>query len=217
MYSLRNLRKTFKSYNNLSAFHKLFIFVRYLIVPWDKMIEKIGYSGKVLDVGSGHALFLNLLSNERPGLLCYGFEPDKNKIAAVSGQLKNTKIRLVSTKETNNFADNSFDYVTIADVLYCVSPESWKGMIDLAYRVLKPSGLFVVKETDNKPQLKYLFCLFQEYLAIKIFRYTKGSEPKLLGADYYLKAFRDGKFRLVDHYPIDKWYPYPHHLFILKK
>src|SRR3989344_60115 len=202
MNSIRDLRLIIGSYDKLSLFHKLFISIRYLIVPWNKVVNSVGVSGKVLDIGSGHFLFPNLLCGKRPDINCYGYEPDGDKIRLITDNLKVDRVHVVSKEHLQNLPDNIFDYITIVDVLYCVEPDKWSDILDLAHRLLKPTGQLIVKETDNKPWRKYAWCLFQEYLAIKVLRFTQGSTPHFFAADYYVSKFKKNGFEIVNHYAI---------------
>lgn len=217
MLAFAELNKVLRSYQALPLFHKLFVSTRYFIVPWRKIVREVENSGRLLDFGMGHGLLLTLLRNENPNLECYGYEDDLNKVAAIRNSLNQKNIKIISQEELERIKKSSFDYVTVIDVLYCVPPEDWRDILEKVYRLLGPGGKFIMKETVNRPKWKYWWCLVQEYLALKVFRYTKGSKPRLFSPDFYLNSLENAGFKIERHSPIDKGYLWPHYLFIARK
>ena len=116
-------------------------FVRYL-----KEIKKLGVTGgKLLDVGAATGFFMHIA--EKEGFDTTGVE--LSDFAAGEGRKKGLNI-LTSTLENAQFPAESFEVVTMCDVLEHVTDP--KGFLLEAVRVLKRGGLMVIN-TPNAESL----------------------------------------------------------------
>jgi 2-polyprenyl-3-methyl-5-hydroxy-6-metoxy-1,4-benzoquinol methylase len=95
-------------------------------------------SQKVLDIGCGKGLFLDVLKEQ--GKETFGFEPDVNatKILEKKGH--------GVCSDLSDIQDNSFDLITMFQVLEHI--ENPSVLVHEIYRILKPGGYFIV-ETPN--------------------------------------------------------------------
>lgn len=212
---LDNLKFIFKTYKNLELSQKIFICIRYITCPWNKLLVLVNNNRSILDIGCGHGLFLHLIRRRYSKVDCVGFDHDSKKMELANSST--SEIRFFSIDQIGKIEKSSFDYVSIIDVLYSVPINDWDKVITLAYEYLKPGGTLIIKETVNKPFLKYCFCLMQEIFAIKILRYTKGEFPNLLPADFYINKLVQNYFVIIEHYSVAKNYLWPHYLFIVRK
>jgi len=210
-----NLKYIFKTYKKLNNKDKIFISLRYITCPWNKLINLVNEEKKILDIGCGHGLFLNLIKKKFNNMICVGQDHDSIKIQLA--KLSSTEIKFLTGDEEINESAEYFDYVSLIDVLYSVPLDKWDSILTLAYRNLKPGGTLILKETVNKPLLKYYFCSTQEIIAIKILHYTKGEFPHLMPIEYYLEKLKCNNFKVSKHYSISKKYIWPHYLFIANK
>lgn len=212
---LENLKFIFDKYHALEFSQKVFISIRYITCPWNKILPLINDNSSILDIGCGHGLFLNLIKKQTKNVHCVGYDHDSVKMD--QAKLSSNSIEFLTLDEIDKIPKHSFDFVSIIDVLYSVPINDWDSVINEAYEFLKPNGTLIVKETVNKPKLKYWFCLMQEILAIKILRYTKGEFPNLVSVGYYLEKLNVREFTNINHYSISKYYLWPHYIFIAKK
>lgn len=212
---LENLKYILKIYTKLKLSQRIFICIRFITCPWHKLLPIITGKSSILDIGCGHGLFLNLIRKKFSDVHCVGFDHDLNKIN--QAKLSSEEIKFLTIDDVEKLEKSSFDFVSIIDVLYSVPVDDWDKVIKTAYNSLKPGGKLILKETVNKPVLKYYFCLMQEILAIKILRYTKGESPNLLPIDFYIQKLIKNNFTIVDHYDVSKYYLWPHYLFITEK
>lgn len=210
-----NLNFIFNQSRTIEFSQKVFIAVRYITCPWHKILPLINDNSSVLDIGCGHGLFLNLIQTQKKNVRCVGYDHDSKKMQ--DAQLSSDSIEFLTLNEIGKIPKKSFDFVSIIDVLYSVPIKDWDNVISEAYEFLKPDGILILKETVNKPKLKYWFCLMQEILAIKILRYTKGEFPNLVSANYYLEKLNKQNFSNITHYSVAKYYLWPHYIFIAKK
>jgi len=218
MKSISTIRYILSAYSGQPLPVRLFIFVRYLVCPWDAILRRLEGKKNLLDIGCGHGLFLQLAKNRYPSLRCTGFDHDKGKINVAKRSLPQTEMVFLYDFQVEGLRPAGFDCIDITDVLYSVPQEKWPADIfKLIRKLLKPGGALIVKETVNRPKWKYILCALQELVAIKILRYTKGSSPRLFSIDFYLSTLREHGFEIVDHRRIDSGYPWPHYLFEARK
>lgn len=107
-----------------------------------KLINYFPQKGKLLDVGTNTGIFVKL-ANDR-GFEAYGLEPNKE---AADFAKKNYKLDLIAKPfEKNTFPKNSFDVVTMWDVIeHFTDPISELNKI---YKVLKPGGMLAFSTID---------------------------------------------------------------------
>ncbi|UCG77489.1 MAG: methyltransferase domain-containing protein [Nitrospirota bacterium] len=212
---LRRISTIWRSYRNTNLRTRIFVLIRGLVCPWDKIMKNIETGDSILDIGCGHGLLLNLFRERYPEKRCAGFDHDKDKIdiaRSTSGA-----IDFMLNDEINRIEGERFDLVTIIDVLYSVPFEEWKDIFSTAIGKLSEDGTLVIKETVNTPKWKYWICLLQEFVAIKVLGYTKGSSPFLGSIDFYLSKIEENGFIVKDHIRVDRGFPWPHYLFVCSK
>ncbi len=216
MQLLPKLRVVQKVYGNQPLRNRLFIMVRALVCPWQKILRHIGRDGTVLDIGCGHGLLLHLIKTERPAMQCFGVDHDAHKIA-IATAAAGTGPQFSDTPELRGLAPASCDFVTLIDVLYAVPVDKWSHILDLARQYLKPDGRLIIKETVNTPFWKFALCMLQEKIAIDVLRYTKGHPPRLESVAYYLQTLQTSGFKIITHHRVDQGYIWPHYLFVAHK
>ena len=200
---------------------KIFILIRYLVCPWEKIVERLIPlidDGDLLDIGCGHGLLLHLVQRKVICHRCIGIDHDRTKIAVAHRSISNnTKITFLDSRELGQLSGQRFRCITLIDVLYAIPPKDWSKIWKLAHENLEPDGILFIKETINYPKFKYWICLIQEIFATKILRYTKGQFPFLPSFTYYLEALTQNGFDVFEHMRMDQGYLWPHYLFIARK
>jgi cyclopropane fatty-acyl-phospholipid synthase-like methyltransferase len=206
-----------KSYSQASFSTKLFIIVRSIVCPWNIILDHLPDKGSVLDIGCGHGLFLHLAKDKYPDLKCVGYDHDKHKIDIASNSSKRKEIAFFLDSQIDGLEPESFDCITVIDVLYSVPLEKWPDIFAVARKYLKPDGKIIIKETVSSPRWKYYICLLQEFVAIKILKYTKGKSPILESVRFYLQQIETNDLATQGHKRVDQGYLWPHYLFVCNK
>lgn len=104
-----------------------------------------GASGPLLDMGSGHGHILELA--QQRGIDAYGVEYSTSRV-----NLSLEKGLKVSQHDLCNplpFPDASFGMVYCGQVIEHVPPNGQEMMIQEAYRVLKPGGVFQIRSPNR--------------------------------------------------------------------
>jgi 2-polyprenyl-3-methyl-5-hydroxy-6-metoxy-1,4-benzoquinol methylase len=109
-----------------------------------------------------------------------------------------------------------WDAIAIVDVLYLLDAETQWAVLARCAAALAPDGVLLVKEVDVVPRWKARWNTFQETLAVRVLGITEGSEMTFLGASG-LGAATAAAGLSVQHLPLHRGYPHPHHLVIGRK
>lgn len=206
-----------QAYRQCPISARLRVFGRGVLCPYHALLGWFPSCGRILDVGCGDGLLLFLLSHHsRSGAATYvGIDPAQDKIdnaaAALGGRVE-LKVGQVSV-----LPDESFDCVSIMDVLYLIPLKDWSALLSHAVRVLRPGGRLIVKEVINRPFWKSWIVYLEELVAIKLLSMTLGQSPHLESMETYRTAIAQVGVELVQVKMVDTGYPAAHCLFVARK
>ena len=214
---LGQMGRLWKVYSKCPIGVRLHVLGRYVACRYSTLVKWFPESGTILDVGCGHGLLAASLmmagcAKERRYL---GIDHDEEKIRiAESAQISNIRFM---TQDIADVPSESYDCVSLVDVLYCVPLGQWPDLLGHCTRVLKNGGMLIVKEAIDRPMWKRWFTYIEEFLAIKVFKITKGASPHFESVDVY-RSYITMSGAGVDHvHRLDSWRPYPHCLFVARK
>ncbi|OQX05020.1 MAG: hypothetical protein BWK76_28010 [Desulfobulbaceae bacterium A2] len=214
---IASLRTSWQAYKGQPTATRLHVAVRVLTCPFAGLIAHFPKTGKVLDVGCGHGLLINLLARDpdRQGLRLHGIDHDADKIAIA----RNSAPAGVdfSTRTLAGVDEVSCDIVTLVDVLYTINSALWPVILAGCYRVLRPGGLLILKEVVDRPRWKYWAIMAQEVLAVRVFSITKGEAPHFESTACYCRSLTQAGFRVEQAAPLPAGNWVSHYLFMAKK
>jgi len=102
------------------------------------VLQHVGPTGRVLEVGCGKGRFLHVVASERPGVGCYGVDPSPELLASVGAGIETA----VGTLERVPHPDDSFDVAFAVESLeHSVAPHRAIGEL---VRVTRPGGWIVI-------------------------------------------------------------------------
>jgi ubiquinone/menaquinone biosynthesis C-methylase UbiE len=138
--------------------------------PWyrvflNPVINEITKKGKLLDIGTGSGKLIQILSNEK-GIDCIGVDTNSEMLNEAQEKLKNTNVKLLKIKADTKlpFKMNSFEYITICNVLFHLKKESIDNLLNDVQNLLKENGkIIILTPTGNKG----IFSLTKQFLSIK--------------------------------------------------
>jgi 2-polyprenyl-3-methyl-5-hydroxy-6-metoxy-1,4-benzoquinol methylase len=196
---------------------RLMVVGRYLLCPYPSLLKYFPSSGDILDIGCGAGILAFLLSLDGEGShrRYVGIDHDENKIALGKSSQFNNADFLV--RDIADVPSETYDCVSLIDVLYCVPLAQWPNFLGQCTRVLKRDGLLVVKEVIDRPRWKRWFTYVEEVLAIKVFKITRGSTPHFESVDTYRSYIEMAGARVGEVQRLDSWRPYSHCLFLAHK
>jgi 2-polyprenyl-6-hydroxyphenyl methylase/3-demethylubiquinone-9 3-methyltransferase len=111
--------------------------------------------------------------------------------------------------------DGEFDSVVVIDVLYLVARDDWPRFLAGCRQRLRPGGRLLLKEVDVRPRWKFLRCVAQETLSVRLLGITLGRERSFsfLEREAMIELLRSLDFTEVTHRDLDRGYLTPHVLY----
>lgn len=214
---ISRLRAIWNAYRSKKLGDRLRPLVRYLLCPFEPLIEAVPKQGTVLDVGCGDGLFLSLVhgdggANER---LLVGIDPAENKIINAK-QLGGGAIEFLCA-EIGSMQSDSVDCISVVDVLYLLPIDRWEGFLQHCVRCLKPRGRLLIKEVHDRPRWKRQIAYLQELFSIYVSRMTKGDHPHFESIETYCRYIEMAGASVTKVQPVDRGYPYSHVMFVASK
>src|SRR5687768_11305406 len=164
---VRALRVLHRAFGRYPPRHRLHILTRFLTCPFLRTIDDVPAGGRVLDIGSGHALFAVLLAHERVSEVV-AVDPDLRKSLLPSPSISVRKIA-----GYDDCISGYFDVVLLYDVIYRMSPETRRQLFSRASARLRPGGTLLVKELDPA-SVKMRWARFQEWISDRFLHLTLG-------------------------------------------
>lgn len=165
-----------KPFAALSISERLFVAGRMRSAPLHQVAERAP-PGRVVEVGCGHGALVALLAM-RPDRRVLGIDPDPRKIAwakASVGALENVELRVATVDALEPGLAGSFDAAVIADVLYLLPVDAWEPFLAAAMSLLRPGGWLLLKDAEADGSWRYLKCVAQEWLMVRLLRRTRSS------------------------------------------
>jgi len=156
------------------------------------VINEIGAEGKLLDIGTGSGKLIQIISNEK-NIDCIGIDTNAEMLEEAKIKLKDTKVNLhkIEPNKKLPFEDNSFDYVTICNVLFNLEKESIDSMLQDAQRVLKKEGKIIILTPTGKGNI---VTLSKNYFSLKnasiyVWYYATKNRAESWTKNNYLKLY----------------------------
>lgn len=208
-------RELLARYRKLGLKDRLHVYFRYKSCPFAAIERFVCKSGDILDFGCGHGVFTNYLALTSAGRKVTGTDLSEKKIGLARDCDGHPNI----SYELNTSAgipERNFDTIVIVDVLYLLSYPAQERLIGECVKRLNPSGRLVIKEMDKRPRIKYFWNVFQETLAVKLLKITKGKEFYFRGREEFEALFK-GLGLKVEAHDLSKGYFHPHILFVCTK
>lgn len=114
--------------------------------------------GTIIDVGCGTGILANTCSLAEPGRKILGLDLDPHRVAVAQstvGQRTNIEFR-VQRLEDVDIEDDGVDGVIVMDVIHHINIDTARGLFTAIHDMLKPGGVFLLKDIDRKPRWKFL-------------------------------------------------------------
>lgn len=204
----------------LSLFHplplreRLFVRGRHFTAPLEEVARRAPAEGRIADVGCGHGLLSALLVWDHPRRSVVGVDPDPRKIDWARASVGTTANARFEVGTAASLPANSFEAITVADVLYLLRPAQWPAFLGDCRRALVPRGRLLLKETEDDGTWRTWKCLAQEQLMVRVLRRTKGSGGlQLLPRSFTTDLLERAGFEVREVVTLSGGYSTPHVFF----
>jgi ubiquinone/menaquinone biosynthesis C-methylase UbiE len=109
------------------------------------VVDSVPENCKILDIGTGSGKLLQMLSQQK-SVKGVGVDTSEEMLMEAGKKLAGTDARLEKTAlgEKLPFSDNSFDCITICNVLFNMDRPSGLFLMEEARRVVRPDGKIVI-------------------------------------------------------------------------
>ena len=191
---------------------------RWRLFPFEALLEHLPEQGRFLDLGCGNGLWTFVMANFRPNAEVVGIDADPRKIAVARQVAENSEIDNVRfyIGDAGDFSDSGYSLICAVDVFYLLKPGLQREIIKKASDRLEPGGKFILKTMGKQPGWKFALNVFEETLAVRVFRFTQGGRFHFRDAPGWRALFMEFGFTVV-RYPLDRGYPHPHLLLVARK
>jgi len=189
--------------------------IRWWTAPFEALESQVPRSGQVLEVGCGHGVFSMFLALSSPDRTVVGIDIDGDKVALAQEVLRGGRsddaLPTIEHRDAGDLpmADGGWSAIVFADVLYLLPREDRERLIADCIAALAPGGVLVIKEVDTRPRFKAWLAQFQEFLATKVLRITRGEALDFPSAVDLQRQLSEAGLR-VRVTRLDKGYVHPH-------
>lgn len=203
-----DLQYLWRSYRNASVWTRLHVCGRRVTCPFDEIEQEIPSTGVHLDVGCGHGALLALMHRRCRNRSLIGIDVSSTKIGqAHLAELEGINLKVGSITKV---PPGSVDSLSLVDVLYLVPIEEREHFIKAVASVLKPGGCLILKETTKRPVWKYAILFLQEFIAVRVLKFTQGSTIQIPSVQDIEQLLIKTGFMLPVIKFLDRGYPHPH-------
>lgn len=216
MRTWRNITLLWAAYSTCPFGVRVRVVFRFLTCPFEKFLEAVPKTGRVLDVGCGDGQLLMWLTRD-PGSQrqALGIDFDEQKI------LHATRAAIPGAEfcchDITPLPSESFDAVCIAHVMYLIPLDQWPGLLGQCFRVLKKGGVLVIMEVVDDHSWKSRLAHLQELISVYVTRMTKGEVVTSWSAETHRSAIEKSGGARVDVASVDRGYLHPHVVFTAYK
>lgn len=142
-------------YKTGGPFQQFLLKGRPYICPFHVLMDCVPPGSRLLDVGCGSGLLLNLLALRKRVTGGIGFDSSLRAIGIANDALKeirpNPGIEFLGVAVEARWPDGTYDVVSMIDVMHHINPSQQHAAIEQAAAKVAPGGLFLYKDIGSRP------------------------------------------------------------------
>lgn len=204
--------RAWSSYRGAGVATRAFLAARPFVLPLGSLTRQFErLDGRVLSVGSGHALIERYLAELNPRVRVEGYELDEERVAlAARSQERAPRVVIHRGDVTALDASGIYDGAVAIDMLHHI-PFGEHATLAAAVRArLRSGGLCIVKDIDIRPRWKHGWNRLHDRLA------AGEKEIWCRAAEDMAAVFTAKGFELESTSRPHRLMPYPHYLLVLR-
>lgn len=210
------MRKLHKKINVAS---RAYDFVRFYTCPFVEIKKFVPQEGTIVDLGCGTGIFLNMLGiNSSNNTQLIGFDKDRKKLKLAAESVNaNSKIKFLEGDIGNDdFNPPGAKCFTFIDSLYYLAPKQKIKVLSKCFNALDEGGMIIIKDIAKAFNLKFIWLYLQEFIMVKVLRFTSGSGLYFENARQQAALLEKVGFS-VKMFDLSKGYLYPHIMYVAYK
>lgn len=195
---------------------RLYSSIRFLILR-QPFLEEIGQylpsKGRILDLGSGFGLFSLYFASTGPDREIVGVELNEGRVEQARKSAKKLGLDHVQYHVGDVLeweAAGQFDAIYMLDVIHHLPMEYVPEFLGKLHSLLKPGGIFIIKEVADRPLFKMWFTLLLDRLMVGM------TEPIHYWSPPELQGHLERLGLDVKRHWMRDFLPYPHILYICR-
>jgi len=209
----RELRRSLLALYEWSWAAKSYARIKLVLLPLREISEELPKQGVILDTGCGFGYVANYLNLDSPELVIVANDPVASRVTSAQrtiGFRRNMELCAIDSRDSERA---NFDGASVVDALHHVPYDQQQALIDDRYRKLKPGGLLVFRETDQRYGLRdYLFNCALEWLL-----YAGQEKTRFRPKREWMEMLQRPGFHSEQVVPNTWWFPYTTCLFFSRK
>lgn len=209
----RELRRSLVTLYASSWAAGIYTRLKLLLLPLADVAERLPRRGLILDMGCGFGYVANYLNLDSPERVIVANDPAVSRIASAQrtvGARRNIEFHAIDSRD---IVRSDFDGASVFDVLHHVPYDQQQALINDLYSKLKPGGMLVIRETDQRPALRYY--LFN--CALEWVLYAGQEKTRFRPMRDWVDMLQCAGFSIEQVTPNAWWFPYTTCLFVCRK
>lgn len=178
----------------------------------DEIGQYLPDKGRILDIGCGFGLFTLYFASTQPGRTMYGIDSNARRIDLARESAKRLGLdnaHYESEDARDWSTEESFDAVYLLDLIHHLPRAEVSGFLERVRDALRPGGLLLVKDIEDRPRWKMWFTLILDRLMV-------GGEDIHYWPEPELSALLRSLGFDVKHHRMRDFLPYPHILYVCR-
>ena len=199
-------------YVNLSRTERLYAGFRYLTAPLERVAALVpAHARSLVEFGCSAGVFANIVKARRPDMDVTGVDVDTRKIAAAAKTVHGRSGISFVVGDAFGWLEcrRPVEVIAVVDVLSLFEPNRQDEFIHRVVDRMQPGGTLILKEMNDRPAWKRRWCAFQEWLAVRVVGFTKGTGVYLRPGDDYRRTMETAGL-VVESFDLSRGYFHPH-------